>query len=207
MKKLPILTLAFLFAASFSVLAQSGSTQNLNLSNFKGISLAAPVTVHVSKGDYKVTSSDADLLDIKVDGKELGIAKKKNTPRWGDKKVEVYVSMPSFSNLSIAGSGDIIFDERFDNQGDVDVSIAGNGDIMLQGSCKMLNISIAGSGDVKAADFQSAKCDISIAGNGDVQVGESNALNISIAGSGDVQYKGDPQIEKSIIGSGDISRM
>ena len=206
MKKLPILTLAFLFVASMSLMAQSGR-QNLELSNFKSISLAAPVTVHVSKGDYKVEVSDADLLDIKVKNNNLGIAKKKNMKKWSGKDVKVYVSMPSFNSLSIAGAGDILFDDRFDNQGDVEISIAGAGDVMLKGSCKMFNISVAGNGDVKADDFKSAKCDVSIAGNGDVMVGESNALNVSIAGNGDVKYKGDPEIKKSIIGSGDVSRM
>lgn len=214
MKKLPFLFMAFCLLASFHLMAQSGSNNLSNLTGFTSIGLGMPIMVHVTQGDYKVEVSGISDIDskmkIEVKDKTLRInsSKKYKNKNWSNKdKIVVRVQMPTIKGLSVAGSGDISVDDRFENLGDLDISIGGSGDVRMQGSAKMVAISVAGSGDVDAGDLKSAGCEISIAGSGDVVVGESKSLEISIAGSGDVSYKGEPQIKKSIAGSGDVNRI
>ena len=213
MKKLPFLFMAFCILASFHLMAQSGSNNLSKLTGFTSIGLGMPITVHVTQGDYKVeVSGISDIeskMKIEVKGKTLRInsSKKYKSKNWGKDNIVVRVQMPTIEALSVAGSGDISVDDRFENLGDLDISIGGSGDVRMQGSAKMVAISVAGSGDVDAGDLKSAGCEISIAGSGDVVVGESKSLEISIAGSGDVSYKGEPKIKKSIAGSGDVNRI
>lgn len=210
MKKLSVLTLAIIIAASFSLMAQSGR-KNLDLSGFESIGVGVPITVHVVKGDHKVeVSGPADAvnkLEIKVKNNSLSIEKEKKSKKWSSKGVAVYVSMPNVKSLSIGGSGTILVEESFKNLGDLDLSIGGSGEIDMKGSAKMVKLSIAGSGEIDAAGLDASTCEVSIAGSGEVYIGKIQALDVSIAGSGEVKYKGEPTIKKSIAGSGEISRM
>ena len=106
------------------------------------------------------------------------------------KDLEIYITIPSFKKLGIAGSGSIIGEDAFNNLSNVAVSIAGSGDIEVEGSADNLDISIAGSGDVNLKDLKVSSCEVSIAGSGDCEIHVASDLKVSIAGSGDVKYKG-----------------
>ena len=213
MKKLPILALAFCMMASFSLMAQSSGKKSYDLSGFHSIALGVSVTVHLMQGDYKVEATgpaeDLERLQIAVDDKSLSIGseKQKNGKGWKSSKVDVFVTMPEVKNLSVGGSGDIVMEDRFESQGDMNVAIGGSGDVKLMGSAEKVSISVAGSGNVDAEELKSASCEISIAGSGDVAIGPSKTLDVSIAGSGDVSYKGEPKVNKSVVGSGDVNKM
>lgn len=88
-------------------------------------------------------------------------------------------------DLSLAGSGSATIAEA---NGDVDISIAGSGETAIRrGRAPNLEISIAGSGDV---DFGGTAGDVSvsIAGSGDVRVAEATgSVSRSVIGSGDIR--------------------
>lgn len=195
------------------MLVGQSSKKSYDLSGFHSIALGVSVDVYVMQGDYKVeVSGPADAveqLEINVNKESLAIGAKKMSKgkKWKSKGVEVYVTMPAVKDFSIGGSGNIVMKDRFENQGDMSVSIGGSGDVKLQGSAKMVKISVAGNGDVDAENLKSASCEISIAGNGDVTIGPSKELDVSIAGNGDVSYKGEPKIRKSIVGGGDVNKL
>jgi len=212
MKKLPVLLMALSLLVSFSLMAQSGK-KTYDLSGFNSIALGVSVDVHIMQGDYKVAvtgpAKAIEQLEIATNKESLAIGtnKKAKGMKWKSEDVDVFVTMPSIKNLSIGGSGDIIMEDAFENQGDMNVSIGGSGDVKLQGSAKMVSINVAGNGDVDAENLKSASCEISIAGSGDVTIGPSKELDVSIAGNGDVKYKGEPKIRKSIVGKGDVNKM
>ena len=119
--------------------------------------------------------------------------------------IDVYITLPMIDELSVAGAGSIIGETDFTNVDDLEVSIAGSGDITLNGSGEDLEVSVAGSGDIDLAGFKVDDCEVSIAGSGDCEVNVSGSLEVNIAGSGDVKYKGDPdKVKSSIAGSGDV---
>lgn len=105
-------------------------------------------------------------------------------------------------NISLAGSGDMVLTVETNS---VKGNLAGSGDLTLKGKTNNLDANLAGSGDIHAFDLQANNTDVAIAGSGDAEVVSKENLNARIAGSGDITYKGNPKIEKSkVIGSGSI---
>lgn len=215
--------------------------RDYDLSGFTGVSVAGSFDVTISQGSqFKVwaegDSEQLDKIEIKMSGNDLDIGMKKKKDYRGREKcnsyhscanVQVYVEMPSFDDISVAGSGDLTIHSftglgsvdfsvagsgsidasgSLEMNGTVDCSIAGSGEMNIDGTADKVEVSIAGSGDFAGLDLRARSADISIAGSGSVGIHAEERLDVSIAGSGDVEYLGSPNVNKSIMGSGNISR-
>ena len=181
--------------------------ETLQLDKISGFSLGVPADVFLSKGKQKVEIRGQKNIIANIErdvrGGYWNIEFDKNVKDMSD--LEIYITLPSFDKLAIAGAGSIIGEDEFNNLSDLDVSIAGSGDIELEGTAEDLEVSIAGSGDIKLKDLKAGNCEVSIAGSGDCEIHVSADLKVSIAGSGDVKYKGNPsKVKSSIAGSGDV---
>lgn len=104
----------------------------------------------------------------------------------------------------IAGSGDGQLNAITTNE--MEVSIAGSGNVRGDGKAAQLKLSIAGSGEVQLAKISADDVRVSIAGSGDATVQAQKSLHVSIAGSGDVIYSGDAAVKTSIAGSGSVKK-
>jgi hypothetical protein len=201
---------------------------------FTELSFSVPGTVYLRQGEPQSVEVEApqkvlDRLETEVDGDELEIRSegKGNWFSWFggdgfDGEVKVYVTVPTLSEISIAGSGRIVGETPIEGaslevqnagSGEVDltvqndemeVNIAGSGTIRLRGTSGSFEASIAGSGDIEAVELETATAEVSIAGSGDVRLHVTDRLEASIMGSGDVQYRGSPELETSSMGSGDV---
>lgn len=190
----------------------SSVTQSLNIDNFSSIGVAMNAEVILTQGNsQKVTiqgqQNIIDLIKKEVKGSTWNIGFPNGTNARNYDKLIINITMPTFKNLAIAGSGEIETNGNFNNLGDVGIEIAGSGDVKVSGSAEDVNIEIAGSGDVNIADLSSSDCNVEIAGSGDCKVNVSGRLDVSIAGSGSVAYKGNPRLSTSIAGSGRVSSM
>lgn len=106
-------------------------------------------------------------------------------------------------DVSLAGSGDVVLDIETTS---VEGSLAGSGDLTLKGSTDNLEASVAGSGDFHGFNLQSNNTEVSVAGSGDAQVVSNEYLKARVSGSGDIAYKGNPKKEDTKVnGSGSIS--
>lgn len=158
-----------------------------------------------------------------------------NSSTKGNKKVtSVEKPITSYSEISVAGSCDIIYEQKANQKpylrieidenlqqyvkaqvknGVLQVSLGG-GNIQpskfraYTNSASLAKVRIAGSGDVTLKNqVNSPTIDISIAGSGDLTAENLQCTNfsITIAGSGDAQLKGNAiNSNVSISGSGDI---
>ena len=107
--------------------------------------------------------------------------------------------------LGIAGSGNMTMEYVAKN---IEASISGSGTIRLSGECTALKAAIAGSGDVIATKLNSATAEVAIAGSGDISLTAQESLHASIAGSGNVTYTGKPtSVHKDVVGSGEVRTM
>ncbi|WP_223033548.1 head GIN domain-containing protein [Hanstruepera marina] len=105
-------------------------------------------------------------------------------------------------NVSLAGSGDVKLDVKATS---VESSIAGSGDITLSGNTTNLEANIAGSGDFEGFNLNSDNTEVSISGSGDAQVVSNKRIRGRVSGSGDIAYKGNPEKEDTkVSGSGSI---
>ncbi len=127
-----------------------------------------------------------------------------NFGRQEENRIEIWTGFLAGEEveLAIAGSGEMNCEPTFQT---AKLSIAGSGDIHFS-SADTMKVSIAGSGDI---DFQAAKsAEVSIAGSGDVHGGSvEDSLSVSIAGSGDVDINESRlhDFKASIAGSGDVN--
>ena len=181
--------------------------KTINLEDINGFSLGVPANVYLKKGKQKIEikgqKNIIDNIERDVSRGIWDIEFDKNVKNMKD--LEIYITIPSFKKLGIAGSGSIIGEAAFNNLSNVAVSIAGSGDIEVEGKADNLDVTIAGSGDVNLKDLKVSSCEVSIAGSGDCEIHVASDLKVSIAGSGDVKYKGNPdKVKSSIAGSGDV---
>ena len=141
-------------------------------------------------------------------------------------QLNVEVHIPSLTNATVSGSGDINIMDFIDQEA-LDLRISGSGDIYLNKFqvTNSINTVISGSGSVYAKDslqfptgsisipgsgfydtykWKVEDYSVNISGSGNCYLTADSTLNVDISGSGVVHYKGHPQITKHITGSGTI---
>ncbi|NRD20304.1 DUF2807 domain-containing protein [Winogradskyella eckloniae] len=106
-------------------------------------------------------------------------------------------------NISLAGSGDI---ELNIDTNETESHIAGSGDIKLEGSTTELTLKVTGSGNFEGDDLNSTNVTAKVTGSGGADVVCNGELIVRITGSGNVHYSGKPtQKDTKITGSGSIN--
>ncbi len=205
-------------------------TVSRSVAGFNEIFLAGSIDLKVRQGekfDVKIHADENLLKHINLDkkGSQLVIKMQKGIRYSSANPIVISIVMPRLTKVSSAGSGDIEIENQFvsDNKlelsvagsgnvkgsihsPDVVASIAGSGDMTLQGECRNLDVNILGSGNFRAADLKSENADLNIAGSGDIQVFVSQELKANIAGSGNIRYAGNPlKVERNVAGSGAVN--
>jgi len=188
-------------------------TKDIKVPNFKKISVAgSPDVIFTQKSgrpDVEVYTSDniVDLLDIKVKDNTLYIGFKKDV-NVSYKKLEVRVSAEALNGISVAGSGDIFLKNGLQTNDDLNINVAGSGDI--KGSnikCNDMKVSVAGSGDINTDNITCNNLKVSVAGSGDMVLKGVTSMNTeaSVAGSGSATITGITQTASySVAGSGNL---
>lgn len=245
MKKLAFLLLisclslvARLTGASILTLKSvAAERQTRQVAPFTAVTAAGSMRVVVRQGSpqrVEVDASTADQARVETtveDGRlRVGQRREDGKPWSGstrfDGPVTVYVTAPSLTGLSVAGSGDLRVDGPVQASDfkvsvagsgnltltqltaqDVQTSVAGSGNITLGGRCPRNTISISGSGNVKAGELHTDDTTVRISGSGNASVDAAKTLTSKTSGSGDVLYSGSPQITSSKSGSGTLRRM
>lgn len=199
-----------MFGCTIAISAQK--TETRNVTGFTKLESAGSFDVIIEQGStYSVKaegSSEAlETLVTESEGNTLKIYTKSKKGDYNNNTVnlrtlKVYVTCPQLDAVSLAGSGKIytVSSFKFD---DLNVSLAGSGNISLNGSADDVKISVAGSGKIDTDDMSSINAKISVAGSGSTRVKVEKSLKISIAGSGSVCYVGKPEsLDTDIAGSG-----
>ena len=169
-------------------------------------------------------SDDLEDISTEVRRGEL-VIKLKDNRGWSFSRdrINIYVSMPEVSSISLGGSGKIIGENTIESD-DLSLSVSGSGSINLQveademmqkisgsgdirvsGKADRVDVSISGSGELEALDLEVDKYSIRISGSGKCKIFAGDILEANISGSGSVYYKGDPdKIISNVSGSGKV---
>ncbi|NRB49581.1 MAG: DUF2807 domain-containing protein [Saprospiraceae bacterium] len=187
-------------------------TQTLDIDNFDKLGVALNAKVILTQGNTQSVTITGqqniiDIIEKDVNGRswDIGFPNKYKVKNYD--RLTIKITMPSFRALGIAGSGEIETNGNFNRLGNVNMSIAGSGDISVSGSAEDIQLEISGSGSIDVAGLTSTDCQVGISGSGDCQVNVGGKLDVSIAGSGSVRYKGSPSVSSSIAGSGSVRSM
>jgi carbon monoxide dehydrogenase subunit G/predicted small secreted protein len=198
--------------------------------NFSSVKSAGSFNIFFKQGEGNEIKIEADenLMKFIVTEIENGVLKiktKNGINLRPSSEIRIYVTAPTVKEISIAGSGNIVADERIAVTNQLRLSIAGSGDIVLRevdapkvevhiagsgkataaGATRDSEIHISGSGDADFRNLKAENSDIHIAGSGNVWVFASLKLDVRVAGGGDVHYYGNPaDIKQKIAGSGNL---
>lgn len=228
---------ALLLIASPDARAQEMLSESRDVESFARLAFNTPGTVYLEQGDtvsLRVEASSQETLDrirTRVRGDELVIDTEDGDQSWfdklfGDKEtLHVYVTMPNVRAISVSGTGEVIartiltaeeLDLSIAGTGDIEAEvdvtflesdINGTGDAALSGRATRHRIRISGTGDVEAIDLETEETDVQISGTGDARVHATKSLRAQVSGLGDVTYRGEPadlSIQSS--GLGDVER-
>lgn len=141
------------------------------------------------------------------------------------KPINIYIEMDEIRGLSVSGSGDIKGSTPLETD-DLEIEIAGSGDIILEvnasslksriegsgdillkGSTSRHDIEVAGSGSVKALELSTEITYVWMSGSGNTEVLAAQLLDVEISGSGNVIYSGSPEeFRTEVSGSGNIKK-
>ena len=250
MKKLAILFIALVAILSVSACRiekvndndEPAKSYTLNLRDFQTIKNYTGCDIHFTQSStYKVVLKATPRWyashSITARHGELAIMQKDEKKQKGitvlhinssDDGAELWISAPSLSALTTAGSGDFYAESNLTGN-NLELSIAGSGDTKLKNVTLSGNFTytVAGSGDIETGTLQAKAASFGIAGSGDVDsklakvettkltiAGSGDGTldfdhcgyaHIGISGSGDVTLSGTLQsLDKSVAGSGDI---
>lgn len=235
MKK-SILFLAFL-ACSFIVNAQkikgngNMTTITRSTSDYDGIKCAGSfdyILVAGTEGNITLEGEEnlLEYIVTEVKGGNLIVKTENNVNLRTSKGKTIKITIPfkDINNVSLAGSGDLWNEDKITStnldvalagSGDVVLNVeassivgklAGSGDLTLKGNTNELEAKVSGSGDFHGFNLQSNHTNVAVAGSGDAEVVSNISLKARVAGSGDIEYRGNPKTEDTkVAGSGSIS--
>ena len=160
---------------------------------------------------FEINISAPSLEDVKVNGS--GIFNFVND--FSDHKLDADVNGTGQINaekglkideldVELSGSGSINFAQLTVEE--VEVTVSGTGNSILNGAFGELDLSLMGSGNIKVSgNTRNAKA--KIAGSGNIHLGNvSGSIKYDIAGSGNIYYSGDAEIRGLVAGSGMIQK-
>lgn len=195
---------------------------------FSELSVAGSMNIHLiqgSKTSLQIEGSEADiqLINVSQKGDSLMInTKKKSGFTFITKKVDIYITAPSLSEIYLKGSVHLSTDNQFHldnakitscgsakmimalNAKDLEVNIKGSGQITLNGYAQHQTVNVSGSANYKANKLLSGSANINVYGSGTAYLDVERELNVKVYGSGNVLYKGNPLIQSQSYGSGKV---
>lgn len=201
---LSLLMSATLVSAQGAIVA-SGKyiTKNVKVSGFDRIQLKGSPTIEYTQSSggtkVQVTGSDnlVDLIECRVEGSTLIVNMKPHTNISYGKagRLKVLVSSPSLRSAFLQGSGDIYLGNL--KAEELEVSLAGSGDMTLSGSTRDATLVLSRSGELNARKLDAENVTARVNGSGDITCVATKTLVTNIQGSGEVSYKGNPSVRST----------
>ena len=169
-------------------------TQELILDDFTGVALSGSADVFIKQGpEQKVTVEGRQNI---IDDLELDVRNgiwdidNKSCIR-NDGNMKVFIELPEINALHISGSGNMVSENIMDVD-DLDISIAGSGDMILAFTANLVDVRVSGSGNI-SLEGTANELRYDVSGSGDLRAFdlEANTANIKISGSGNAEVRGD----------------
>ncbi len=201
-----------------------------NLSGYTAVSSSGSWDVMIAYGNSNSIEVEGDenllpYIETRVEDGRLYISGKKRVNLRSRHKITVYITMTRITGVSLSGSGDIIGNGKFGNEGRTDcklsgsgsiqlsfnkmkevyVSISGSGNIRLSGTSETVDTHISGSGNIDCSNLVSDAVTVYVSGSGNTKVNANSSLEAHVSGSGNVYYSGAASsVQKHVSGSGRV---
>lgn len=208
------------------------TSQERSVSGYEGIESYGSFDITLLPSSRTSVKIEADenlqhYIETYVDNNKLQIRTRHGYNLRPRNDIKITVSGPLFTTISTHGSGSItgrgLLNTNNDNvelrvagSGNIDVElsaskvdseIAGSGNISVKGISKEFDGGVYGSGNIRAGNLQTEDSKVEIAGSGNVEIFASNKLDVSVMGSGEVKHRGSAQVNTKITGSGSVVKI
>jgi len=228
-KKLAILTLSLIF-----VQVSFAQKVTRNVGAFEGVNLSVSANLYLTQGNTSsvvIEGSDDAVEHIETTVKNGVLVIRQDNDwkwwkNWNNKNVSIYITNPTFEQVSVSGSGNIEGENTLQSRSmsigvsgsgkvnldikavELDSKISGSGNMNLRGTARNTQLHISGSGNLNAEELASENCEVRISGSGNCRVQVDNSLDSRVSGSGNVYYKGNPEkLSNHSSGSGSIKKI
>jgi hypothetical protein len=200
------------------------------VSSFKEVEAAGDIKLIVIQGDLKPVKIEGDenilsYIEVIQEGERITIKTKEGVNLRPSGDLNVYVSSPTYKNIEVSGSSDIIGQNKITSAdelslqasgaGDIKMEvdapkitagISGSGSINLKGQAKDLSLNLTGAGHAYCYDLLTENTEVNISGAGSAQVYASVKLNAEVSGAGNINYKGNASVSQQISGAGSVNK-
>lgn len=201
-----------------------------NLSGYTAVGSSGSWDVMIAYGQSNTIEVEGDenllpYIETKVENGKLMISNGKHSNLRSKNKITIYITMTQLSGISLSGSGDIIGNGKFTNEGTTDfklsgsgsiqldfqkirnanLAISGSGKIRLTGAAESVETHISGSGNIDCSQLISDRVAAYVSGSGNTRVNANASLEAHISGSGNIYYSGAAgSLQKHVSGSGRV---
>ncbi|HVU53562.1 MAG TPA: head GIN domain-containing protein [Puia sp.] len=206
-------------------------TEERTVSNFKQVEVSGAAKVLVTQSDKSSVKIECDenllpYVEVFQEGDKIYVKEKQgfNLDPSGD--LLVYVSSPTFSNISASGACDIVGQNKISNSEDLSLHVSGAGDIKmevdapklaaevsgsgsiyLKGQTKDVVLDLTGAGHAHCYELLAENTKVDITGAGSAEVYASVRLKADVSGAGSVNYKGNAEVSQSVSGAGSVNKV
>jgi hypothetical protein len=163
------------------------TTVNLDLPSFHSIKLKNSANVHITQGKKQSVKIEGQENVIEVINKEVksGVWSIHNTQRVKKaKRVNIYITIPTVELIHVSGSGNLKGKNTFKNLKDVELAVAGSGNLSFDFEGEDVVCKVSGSGNMNL-NLIADEIDSAISGSGNIEIaGEASSFTGRISGSG-----------------------
>jgi hypothetical protein len=230
---LTLMLVPFIFSSCQKISGKGDTvSENRTILGYSSIGLSMSADVYFTSGPaYElVVTAQENLLpyvETYVSGSQLVIRVKKGVVLGPHHPVQIQITAPGVTSLSVGGSGDIHVMNNWAGM-NLETTVSGSGNIAIQtleagtftgtisgsgnieasgGTAGREDLNISGSGKIGLQGVSSGTTESHISGSGDIYTNVSDLLNATISGSGSVYYSGSPVMNIHISGSGTVKRI
>jgi len=220
----------FTLSSCVNCIEPKGEMKNrsLKLNNFTKIDIEIPANIKLITGDsasIKISAPESILAQILPIVKRNRLNLEGNICNVTNDQINIEITVPILTKLRIKGSA-IVFSEmpirtdkldmEIDGSGNITLNIfaniigaeiLGSGVIIVNGTCKELDVDINGSGNFKGLGLNTYEATVKSSGSGNASIVALNKLKATVAGSGEIRYSGEPELSVNITGSGKITKI
>lgn len=207
------------------------STVEKPVTSFKDVNANGDIKLIVIQGDLKPVKLEGDenilsFIEVIQNGEKITIQTKPGVNLIPSGDLNVYVTSPTYRNIEVSGSSDIIGQNKItttddlslqasgagDIKMDVDApkitaGISGSGSVSLKGQTKDFMIDLTGAGHAYCYDLLTENTTVQISGAGSAQVYASVTLKADVSGAGNISYKGNASVSQQISGAGSVNKV
>lgn len=188
------------------------------------VTTMSPFTEVDIAGAFKIIYEQSDEYSVRIDApeqavkemtvyvkdQELRIRQSVSKPTVSFKDVKIHITSPIIKDIELAGSGVFTASNRINSTDDIDIDVAGSGNVLLADvTCKDADLDIAGSGNIEIGHLAATVVNADIAGSGNINLGilACTKFDIDVAGSGDVTCNNitADRVHTDIAGSGNVT--